>query len=87
MKSYRVRETYARELGGIHALSGTDSAIYLAENDASAAIPYLQTASAAEPAASKPHEYMARAYAKLGNQTLAIQEQALAERLAKNASR
>ena len=62
-------------------------AICLAENDASAAIPYLKTASAAQPNASKPHEYMARAYAKLGNQMLAAQEQELAEQLAKDASR
>ena len=62
-------------------------AICLAENDASAALPYLQTASAVQPDASKPHEYIARAYAKLGNQALANEEQAVAEQLAKNAKR
>ena len=58
-------------------------AIYLSENDASTALPYLQTASAVQPDASKPHEYMAKAYAKLGNSAKAIQERALAEQLGK----
>jgi predicted Zn-dependent protease len=62
-------------------------AISLAEEDASGAIPFLQTASATEPDSSKPHEYLARAYAKLGNAILAAQERTLAERLAKNLNR
>lgn len=56
-------------------------AIALAEGDASASIPYFEKASSIQPEASKPHEYLSRAYSKLGNEALAKQQQSLAVRL------
>ena len=62
-------------------------AICLAQNEATAAIPYLQIAAQTEPAEAKPHEYLARVYGKLGNDTLAQQEKALAQKLESGAER
>ncbi len=61
--------------------------ISLGENDAANAIPYLKTASATKPDSPEPHEYLARAYAKLGDETLAAQERAIVEQLTKGANR
>jgi predicted Zn-dependent protease len=62
-------------------------AISLGENDAANAIPYLKTASATEPDSPEPHEYLARAYAKLGDETLAAHERTLVKQLTKGANR
>ncbi len=62
-------------------------AITLGENDAANAIPYLKTASATEPDSPEPHEYLARAYAKLGDETLAAHERTLVKQLTKGANR
>jgi choline-sulfatase len=56
-------------------------AISLAEDAAAAAVPYFKTACAARPDAAKPHEYLARAYSKMGEESLSKKEQALAEGL------
>ena len=55
--------------------------ICMEEENASAAISYLQAASEARPQASEPHEYLFHAYEKVGNQALAKREQESAARL------
>jgi choline-sulfatase len=61
--------------------------VYVNQSNPALAIPYLQEAIKVRPDAARPHEFMAQVYEKIGNQELAKQEQALAEKLKQAAGR
>jgi arylsulfatase A-like enzyme/Tfp pilus assembly protein PilF len=59
-------------------------AIHLAQGDPALAVLYFQAASAIRPDAAKPHDYLARCYSKLGDETKAEQERGFAAKLTPN---
>jgi predicted Zn-dependent protease len=55
--------------------------VYVNQNNPTAALPYLQEASETRPRSPRPHEFLAQAYAAMGSEEKAQQEQAIAQQL------